>query len=294
LNLNDLLLKNAVNPAEVLVFRHRLQEPELHKALPWLAAEKPDFYNAIQQTQGPRAESSMLRAGYVASFIGHEAGKALFVGLYKVGKNTPLSFKEYWNIPAYKEMKALYGMQGFRPETDGREVCLWFDLDMVDSMNEWKGRLVVNWPGLERSWYRWADRNEEMSVFCIHPESQLIQGMPEWDDLDLSWHQLSVLPRLWQASLSQWRGIYYIFDGSDQKGYVGSAYGADNLLGRWKNYAKSGHGGNKLLKQRDPKNFRFTILQRVSPDMGVEDVVLLESRWKKRLHTYAPSGLNDN
>ncbi len=236
----------------------------------------------------------MLRAGYVASFIGHEAGKALFVGLYKVGKNTPLSFKEYWNIPAYKEMKALYGLQGFCPETDGREVCLWFDLDMVDSMNEWKGRLVVNWPGLERSWYRWADRNEEMNVFCIHPESQLIQRMPEWDDLDLSWHQLSALPRLWQASLSQWRGIYYIFDGSDQKGYVGSAYGADNLLGRWKNYAKSGHGGNKLLKQRDPKNFRFTILQRVSPDMGVEDVVLLEARWKKRLHTYAPSGLNDN
>ena len=72
------------------------------------------------------------------------------------------------------------------------------------------------------------------------------------------------------------------------------AYGDTNILGRWLNYAASGHGGNVLLRQRDPKTLRFTILQRVSPDMDAGDVIRLEGTWKERLHTRSPFGLNDN
>jgi hypothetical protein len=79
---------------------------------------------------------------------------------------------------------------------------------------------------------------------------------------------------------------------SDGKAYVGSAYGDGNLLGRWLTYAASGHGGNSLLK-RDPKNFQFTILQRVSPDMEADEVIKLESTWKERLHTRQPFGLTE-
>jgi hypothetical protein len=118
--------------------------------------------------------------------------------------------------------------------------------------------------------------------------------MPEWNAVDLTWGQLRVLPARWQVVLSQWRAIYYVFDMSDGKGYVGSAYGENNLLGRWLNYAAHGHGGNRLLRQRDPQNFRFTILQRVSPDLDVSDVIRLEDSWKQRLHTRDPYGLNDN
>ena len=118
--------------------------------------------------------------------------------------------------------------------------------------------------------------------------------MPEWDTIELTSKELGVLPTRWKSALSHWRGIYYIFDTSDGKGYVGSAYGKDNLLGRWLNYASSGHGGNRLLRGRDPANFRFTILQRVSPDMEADEVIRLESSWKQRLHTRKPFGLNDN
>jgi predicted nucleic acid-binding protein len=48
------------------------------------------------------------------------------------------------------------------------------------------------------------------------------------------------------------------------------------------------------LRQRDQRTFEFTILQRVSPDMDATDVIELEGSWKRRLHTYAPYGLNDN
>jgi hypothetical protein len=43
-------------------------------------------------------------------------------------------------------------------------------------------------------------------------------------------------------------------------------------------------------RQRDPKKFRFTILQRVSPDMEQAEVIAVENSWKERLHTREPFG----
>jgi hypothetical protein len=291
MNLNDLFLAKGIDPQQVLVLRHRPPEPELNKVLPWLAAEKPEIFNAYQQTQTEKLEKAMLGAAYVASFIGREAGKALFVGLYSIGASKPLTFEQYWQVPAYVEMKA-FGMQGLRPDK-GRSTVLWFDLVLTSFYADWKGKLIVRWPPPEKSWWRRAHRNE-MPVLAILQDSALDAAMPPWDEISLTWEQLGVLPLRWKSVLSQWRGIYYIFDTSDGKGYVGSAYGDGNLLGRWLNYAASGHGGNTQLRRRDPKNFRFTILQRVSPDMEADDVIRLENTWKERLHTRQPFGLNDN
>jgi len=291
MDLNDLLRKKDINPQQVLVLRHRPPEPGLSKVFRWLAAEKPDVFNAYQQTQGAKVEKAMKGAAYVASFVGHEAGKALFVGLYSAGDSKPLSRQEYWQVPAYIEMKT-FGMKGFTEET-GRTSVLWFDLVPTDFCASWKGKLIVAWPPLDRNWWRWAHRNE-FPVLAIHEDSVLVGVMPKWFEIAVTWKELSVLPTLWKAALSEWRGIYYIFDGSDGKGYIGSAYGGTNLLGRWLNYAASGHGGNSQLRSRDPRHFRFTILQLVSPDMDADDVIRLEGTWKERLHTRLPYGLNDN
>jgi len=294
MNLNDLLKNRGVDPRHVLVLRHRPSEPKFNKILPWLAAEKPDVFNAYQQTQGEKLEkvmASMVELGYVASFIGHKPSKALFIGLYSIGKTKPLTLKQYWQVPAHAEMKAL-GMRGFTGE-NGRNSILWFDLVLTELFAPWKGKLVVGWPPPELSWWRRAHRND-MPVLSILEESLLDAEMPKWDTIILSWEELKALPSRWRTALSQWRGIYYIFDTSDGKGYVGSASGEANLYGRWLNYAARGHGGNKLLKQRDPRHFRFSILQRVSPDMNAMDLIQLESLWKERLHTRQPFGLNDN
>jgi GIY-YIG catalytic domain-containing protein len=291
MNLNDLLTGKGIDTQQVLVLRHRPHETELNKVLPWLAAEKPDVFNAYQQTQGEKLEKTMTGAGFVASFIGHEPGKALFVGLYEIGASKPLTLEEFWRVPAYIEMKA-FGMQGFTGG-DGRSSILWFDLKLRDFYASWKGKLIVGWPPPERSWWRRAHRNE-IPVLAILEDSALDAAMPEWDEIALTWDELGVLPTRWRSALSQWRGIYYIFDSSDGKGYVGSAYGDSNLLGRWQTYAASGHGGNRLLRQRDHRRFRFSILQRVSPDMDDNDVIRLETTWKERLHTRQPYGLNDN
>ncbi len=294
INLNDLLLGKGIEPKHVFVLRHRPSEPQLNKVLPWLAAEREVVFNAYQQTQGEKLERvmrAMVGAGYIASFIGREAGKALFVGLYSIGESKPLTYDDYWNVPAYIELKKKFGMKGFTGER--RRSILWFDLALTDFYASWKGKLIVGWPPPERAWWRWAHRNI-IPIHTVLENSGLDVPMPEWDALDLTWHELDALPTRGKSALREWRGIYYIFDTSDGKGYVGSAYGKNNLLGRWLNYAARGHGGNRLLRQRNPESFRFTILQRVSPDMEPDEIIRLEGSWKQRLHTRAPYGLNDN
>jgi hypothetical protein len=285
---NDLLAKKKFSTARVLVMRHRPTEPELRKVLPWLAADRPEIFNAYQQTQSEAAEKALAKADYLASFIGQEPGRATFVGLYKVGSKTPLTFREYWKIPAYREMKA-WGHAGFSGK---RQSILWFELTLQEFYSDWKGRLIVNWPRPERSWCRWAARNE-FKVDSVLSESRFDRTMPEWDQLVLTWDELKIIPTSWRGRLREWRGIYYIYDIRQKKGYIGSAYGRDNLLGRWTSYASRGHGGNKLLRACSPSNLQFSTLQRVSPDLERESVFQLESSWKARLHT-REAGLNLN
>lgn len=291
LTLNELIIRSGILLEDVLVFRHRPYEPSLNRIFEWLVAERPDLFDCYQSNHGQRTESALARARYVASFIRHSPGTALFVGFYEVASSRRLSVEECMNRPCHRELMAL-GMSGIKA-TEGRETLLEFALPLAEWHAEWRGRLIISWPGLERSWYRWANKNV-FPIKAIARESLFAQAMPHWDELSVGWKELLLLPAAWRAALSQWRGIYLIIDESDGKQYVGSAYGAENILQRWKEYARTGHGANSLLRSRDPSNFRFAILQRLSPDQPDADVIRIESTWKDRLQSRAPNGLNAN
>jgi hypothetical protein len=286
MDFKDLLTKEGLALDDVMVMRHRPTEPELRKVLPWLAAERPKIFNAYQRVQSPDAERALMKAGFVASFLAQEGEKALFVGIYRRKGWRQISAQRFWTIPQLARLRPFH-MRGVH----GRETFLWFDLRPMDLYNEWKGRLVVTWPP-GRLWWRWAKSNC-FPIHAIHEESLLDAEMPPWDQITLTWEDLGVLPAKWKDALRQWRGVYYIFDVRIGRGYVGSACGTDNLLGRWLNYASSGHGGNKQLRERKPSDFVFSILQRTSPDMDRDEITRLESSWKDRLHT-RDYGLNDN
>ena len=87
---------------------------------------------------------------YVASFVGHEAGKALFTGAYSIKWSKPITVEEYWQVPAILELKN-YGLKGLGEE-EGRASCLWFDLILTDKVAQWNGKLIVNWPPPEPCW----------------------------------------------------------------------------------------------------------------------------------------------
>lgn len=293
IELNDLLRKAGVDPSRTLVLRHRPTELAFRKALPLVIDETPELFNIYQSYQGPTLERTMLnlRNGCIASFAADGPGKATLVGLYRIGDSRPETYDEFWARPENIKLREL-GSGGFS-STDGRGTIQAFDLEEMLPYREWRGKLVVDWPPPDRSWYRRAHTNV-MPVAAIREDSVFAREIDSWVEMDFSWAEISLFRTRLRAALEQWPGIYAIWDSSDGKMYVGSASGGASILGRWLNYASSGDGGNKLLKGRDPSNFRFTILQRLSLDTPVEEVVDIERTWKKRLHTRAPYGLNEN
>lgn len=126
MDLNYLLSTKGIDATElaVRVMRHVPTEPELKRALPWLAAERPAAFNMYQQFQYPSEEKQLVQADYLASFIGMKPGEALFVGLYAVEGHRKLSFDQYWKLPANLELKKL-GMTGWEAAED-RLTCLRF------------------------------------------------------------------------------------------------------------------------------------------------------------------------
>ena len=288
LDFKTLLELEGFDPNDVLIVRHTPVEKSLKRVMPWLVAERPDLFLAYQRIQWSTLEKAMTRGKYLASFVAQETGLATFAGLYRIGEWTTLDYAGYCDFPGNQELELL-GMTGRKPDMPD---CLAFDLDLLGNFTDWIGRLVIAWPVPHRLWWRWA-KGGVFAVASIESESRFVQGMPDWQSLILSWNELQSLPASWRTSLGQWRGIYLIYDAQRRAGYVGSAYGETNILGRWLEYARSGHGGNVGLRESMPENLRFSILQRTSPDLEAADVVALEASWKARLHT-RECGLNRN
>jgi len=103
-NLNALLIEGNIDPREVLVMRHRPYEPELRKVLPWLAAEKPDVFNAYQQTQGKKVEKAMheMHKGTLKS---GNSGKKVTTKKQAVAIGLSEARKEGGKVPKRKSSK---------------------------------------------------------------------------------------------------------------------------------------------------------------------------------------------
>jgi hypothetical protein len=287
MDFKDLLAKHQIDPRVALVLRHTPPEIRLRRVLPSLAADRPAVFNAYQQTQREDVENEMKRATYVASFVGHAPGSALFVGLYQRHGQELRSPDEIRSEPSVQELESY----GCAAETRSR---LWFDLRLrEDFYGDWRGKLTIQWPGKELNWHRVADR-AVFKITAIHAESLLSEEPPaSYREWDLQWDAIELLHGSWKAKLENWCGIYYIFDVSDGRGYVGKASGKHNLLGRWLDYADNGDGGNLKLRDRDPVNFRFSILELVPGDMEDGDVEWREQNWMRRLRTRTRThGLN--
>ncbi len=260
--------------------RHTPTEKPIRDKLRSWAAERHNMFNAYQATQLPKQAGMLVRAKRLVSCIGHEPGLALFVGVYEVQGSRPMTAEEFRAMPENQEM---YG-----PDHPGAN-CLWFNLQLLDSLKEWKGKLAVRWPPPPVNWARWADGI--FPIQAIHPESILVPSMPAWRELVLDWEQLGSLPSSWADRLCQWRGIYLIQDKTDGKNYVGSASGEQNIFGRWLQHRAGGDAVK--LRERNSSDFLFSILQILEHDLPSGEVVDIENMWKTRLHTRS-SGLNVN
>ena len=95
----------------------------------------------------------------------------------------------------------------------------------------------------------------------------------------------------WRDALSNVNGIYLICDVGRNKQYIGSTYNQEGILGRWKNYIDSHHGGDKelmahLKEYPDAyKDFQFTILRILPKTVTDKEATMIESLYKRKLNT---------
>lgn len=106
----------------------------------------------------------------------------------------------------------------------------------------------------------------------------------------------------WRTALSCRKGVYLITDQRTGKLYVGSAYGANGILGRWETYIKSGYDKNEVENGKYPNkklqelvnekglsyiqdNFQYSILETFTDDVSDEHIIGRESWWKEALRS---------
>lgn len=169
------------------------------------------------------------------------------------------------------------------------------------------GRLVVHY---EDKTHNILVRSPEIidtiyvKTILEHPYNELGEDFPGYENVDLSWNDLRRVLRFknWQTALENQKAVYLITDTATNKRYVGSAYGDNMLLGRWRNYAENGHGGNKELKalveenglEYVKNNFRYSILDIYKSTTDDEAIIARESWWKNILLTRGDYGYNAN
>lgn len=237
------------------------------------------YFEMYQAEQGAKTRP-FHKCEVILSFIGIGGNQAEFYGAYKVNGCREFNRSDFNNAPAYLT-------NALRVEKDR----IWYDLEEITEHRVLRGRLIAQWVGT-RGWFQ----KKDLAVEELLPPGNQIR-FPGYQDIVLSWSELRDItntPRLhrdWKTALSASSGIYRIVDLASGMIYIGAAYGSDNLWGRFSTYAKSGHGGNKLLKGLDSNNFQWSIVRTLSGSMSAKEVIRVE-RTEMRKHGSRVVGLN--
>ncbi|UII55678.1 GIY-YIG nuclease family protein [Cytobacillus spongiae] len=229
---------------------------------------------------------------YVISFIGLPSNQARLLGVYKV-----LGYKatKEWDIP-----------DTFIYRNSFKDSNYIYDLEEVDLFKDLKERVVINWGKGAINWAQWLkdEPGKDKEIIEILPKGY-VKHFPGFDELIITFNELKdimdnpIANKEWHLMLSSVSGIYLIVDQRTGQQYVGSASGKEGILGRWKNYSETGHGGNKELinlivnDSYALNNLCFTILKTLPLSMTSTEVVFIEQRYKEKLGT-RNFGLNLN
>ena len=167
-----------------------------------------------------------------------------------------------------------------------------YEYETLSEYEKYFGRLIIKFKNKSQTMIRLATSViNECEIHQILPDTFDNDIFPGYDKVDVSWNELSrvVTKESWRTALENQKGVYLISDKSNGKMYVGSAYGEYMILGRWKSYIKTGHGGNKELKNLDfdyiKNNFKYSILDIFKSTTDVKIIISRENWWKEVLQT---------
>ena len=261
------LTDTGLEPADVRLLRHKDNRSDRGRGPYELWRDKLKLFNEYQSTQSPN-NRSRLGSKYWASFVGAPNGETLFVGVYSVGF-------------IGKNKKRL--RQVHRDGTIAAGKIDVYRTRQTKFLEEYIGRLVIDWGSGERCWIQRADKQPK-SVIEIRPEfkESAFPGYMRFRE-PLSW--IEKLPSDWIQALKNARGVYVLTCPRTREQYVGSATGAGGFWQRWCDYLLNGHGGNVGLKSRKPSDYQVGVLEVAGSCSNEDDIRTMESNWKKKLQT---------
>lgn len=272
LTFNDLLMLEGIEPAQVRLVRHqdnRLRPGRLYEA--W--RNDRDVFEDYQSVQ---SKNRFPVNDLLASFVVTEARKTVFVGLYRVGGVRTL--------PA-GSVDVLV-----RHDTSGHYK---YDLQLVDQLADYRDRAVIDWGAGVRSW---VQRAASQAKPIIEIAKQYEPRFPGFREFVRPVDDVPKLPNGWQQVLRSVKGVYLLVDLECGEQYVGSAKGAESLLGRWISYADGGDGGDVGLKaaaRKGRRHYQVSVLEVVDENTPDETIERIESYWKNKLLS-RQFGLNRN
>ena len=190
---------------------------------------------------------------------------------------------------------------GYPVAADYESGHVFYQLEPLHQFDDLVDRLVIDWGAGTRSWHQSALREKQIVTI----QQQRKMQFPGYEKMLLQYSQLkeivddSISFSDWHTALSSIYAIYLITDRSNGKQYVGSAYGTDGLLGRWRIYVETGHGNNaelmEVLKSQPDQytHFQFSILQILPKNISADMVIETENIYKEKLMT-REFGMNSN
>jgi len=250
--------------------------------------------NLFEYYQSAQIKTSFENAKFMIVFIGLESTKALFYDIYKV-----CGTKDLKSIKFPEKYKKIY------PEWDKNlENAKWYNLEPLIGFEDLKQRIIINWGQGTLAWVQKYNKKNTKEIIEILPTGY-VKEFTDYLNFTLSYNELKKMTeypeanKRWIDKLSSVSGIYLILDKKTGNQYIGSAYGVNGIWGRWNNYVKNYHGGNKQLielLERDNNyylNFQWAILETLPANLSKEKVISYEIRYKEKLGTRA-FGLNSN
>lgn len=183
--------------------------------------------------------------------------------------------------------------------TTQSNVNTFYEHEKVREFEKYFGRLIVQFHKNNAFVTLTGNNIDNFIVKEILPDFLDNDLFPGYDKVNLSWNQLCrVIDKdNWKTALQNQKGVYLLTDITNGKKYVGSAYGENMILGRWKSYIKTGHGGNIGLKTLDfdhiKRNFRYSILDIYKSTTDDQIIIERENWWKEVLQSRR-FGYNEN
>lgn len=238
-------------------------------------------YALFKEWQSEQSDSKMKNVDYLVVFLAEEGCECRFIGVYR----------------------------NYGPKRVTGNGVSEYAIEEVEGFEGLKDKVVIDWGKGTLSWMQnWQSTKNVRRIDQVNTGDD-IPYFIRYEDVILSFSQLQkvVEDKEWKSKLESQNCVYMILDKETGKQYVGVTYkdmkpGIKNgILGRWTEYAKTGHGNNKLLVallaekgiSYADQNFQWTILETLPLNVTPKVAIDRESLYKKKFGT-REHGYNEN